>query len=1013
MNNPNKQLDIRRFLHQNKIGLFGLVETKINEHDFLSTLHNLGHYWEGVNNNYYHPGGRVWIIWVPQLFSVNVIASSEQHITVGVTDIGTSASFWFTVVYGFNSEGDRHDLWNQLKALKDICTGPWCICGDFNSLLNFNERIGSEVSWNEISEFRQCVSYCEVTDIQAHGSFFTWNNKQDPSTRVFSRLDRFLINMEWMELYPNSYAYFMNEGTFDHCPCICYRTTDLPIRKPCFRYFNMWSLDPSFKSIVQHEWNKTGTGVKMYQVITKLRSLKQPLKSLNKNQFSDVERAADIAKVLLDELQEQLKQNPQDQQINRAEREAAESFTLLQKDPQGIENSFLEYYEKLLGTSTPTTKVHKAIVRTGKVIDDHLSSLLLRDVSPEEIKQCFFSIPADKSPDPDGFSSQFFKDSWDIVGPSICKAIADFFSSGKILKQLNTTNITLIPKISNPQSVLEFRPIACCNTIYKCIAKLLCNRLGDVLPELVNINQGGFIKGRNIVENVLICQDLVRLYNRKAASPCCLIKIDLRNAYDSVEWDFLYQMLIAMKFPQKFIGWIMNCVTTPTYSLSLNGNSFGFFKGKRGLRQGDPLSPLLFTLCMDYLSRILNVVGQQDDFKFHPLCGPLQLNHLLFADDLLLFSKGNDISIMWLLRAFATFSAASGLCLNKEKTEIYFNGVQASTMDDILQISGFKKGSLPFKYLGVPISSKKLTKNEGRKLTDKITARIRAWGANHLSYAGRLTLKLSMGGGGKDFYQRAPAVCWDNCCMPKSEGGLGLKHSKNWNKALLGKYIWWVASKKDHLWVKWISHVYLKSTHWSNYNPPTDCSWSWKKIAHLMRLFQPAYTDDCMLGKSTEYTVREGYDWLRSYSPSVSWWRICWNSMNVPKASFIYWAFMLKRLLTKDRLVRMGGGIDVTCDLCQTVNESHEHLFFDCPFSNRCSILLQQKLGFHLNPCALTDWNMRGRRKSVLMRRVTCACYVQLVYMIWQERNRARIHSKVTHPVVVVRQVIMAVHTRL
>ncbi|XP_074289369.1 uncharacterized protein LOC141614523 [Silene latifolia] len=519
MNNPNKQLDIRRFLHQNKIGLFGLVETKIKEHDFLSTLHNLGHYWEGVNNNYYHPGGRVWIIWVPQLFSVNVIASSIKGIlSCGGCDIGTSALFWFTVVYGFNSEGDRHDLWNQLKVLKDNCTVPWSICGDFNSLLNFNERIGSEVSWNEICEFRHCVDYCEVTDIQAHGSFFTWNNKQDPTTRVFSRLDRFLVNLEWMELYPNSYAYFMNEGTFDHCPCIFYRTIDQPTRKPGFRYFNMWSLDLSFKTIVQHEWNKTGNGVKMYQV-------------------------------LLDDLQEQLKQNPQDQLISRAEREAAESFTLLHKAKYSYlqQKSKSEWLKRgdentrFFHCQIKQRQIHNKIFSIkdihvfGKVIDDHCPDFFFVFVSPEEIKQCFFSIPADKSPGPDGFSSQFFKDSWDIVGPSICEAITDFFSSGKILKQLNTTNITLIPKISNPQSVLEFRPIACCNTIYKCIAKLLCNRLGDVLPDLVSINQGGFIKGRNIVENVLICQDLVRLYNRKAASPQCLLKIDLRKAYDSVE----------------------------------------------------------------------------------------------------------------------------------------------------------------------------------------------------------------------------------------------------------------------------------------------------------------------------------------------------------------------------------------------------------------------------------------------------------------------------------------------
>ncbi|XP_074305017.1 uncharacterized protein LOC141639945 [Silene latifolia] len=341
------------------------------------------------------------------------------------------------------------------------------------------------------------------------------------------------------------------------------------------------------------------------------------------------------------------------------------------------------------------------------------------------------------------------------------------------------------------------------------------------------------------------------------------------------------------------------------------------------------------------------------------MCGPLKLNHLLFADDLLLFSKGTATSIMWMMRAFATFSSAYEMCLKKENTEIYFNGVPDLIMADILQVSGFRKGTLPFKYLGIPISSKKLTKNEGRKLTDKITTRIRSWGATHLSYAGRLTLVTSVlqslhsywstiflipnsrmnridsmcsnflcGGGGEDTSWRAPAVGWDHCCVPKSEGGLGLKHSKNWNKALLGKYIWWIASKKDHLWVKWISHVYLKGVHWSNYNPPVDCSWSWKKIAHLMCIFKPAYSADSWLGKASDYSVIEGYNWLRCPGPPVSWYKICWNSLNIPKASFIFWIYNLGRLLTKDRLVHMGGVIDLKCFLCSTDDENHGHLFF-------------------------------------------------------------------------------------
>ncbi|XP_074277721.1 uncharacterized protein LOC141601346 [Silene latifolia] len=746
-------------------------ETKIKEHDFFTVLHKLGHYWEGVNNNSHYLGGRVWIIWLPQLFSIHLLASSDQHITVEVIEISSGDSFWYTVVYGFNSDGERQRLWSQINNLKDNCSKPWCICGDFNSLLNYNERLGSDVTWKEIRDFRQCMSYCEVNDIQAYGSFYTWKNKQDPTTGVFSRIDRFLVNIDWILLYPDSKAYFMNESNFDHCPCIVSRKPDIPARKLSFRYFNMWSLDPQFKEIIQHEWNRTVVGVKMYQMVTKLRNLKKPLKLLNKNKFSDVERTADMARLILDDLQTQLHQNPNDTQLSLAEREAADSYATLQKakisylkqkskDPQDIEKAFLEYYEGLLGTSNHTTKVHKATVRSGKVVDESLSNILLQPVTHEEIKSGFFSIAASKSPGPDGFNSQFFKDSWEIVGPGICDAIKDFFSTGKLLKQLNTTNITLIPKVSNPTSVLEFRPIACCNIIYKCIPKLLCNKLGKVLPDLVSINQGGFIKGRNIVENVLICQDLVRLYNRKAASPRCLVNIHLRKAYDSVEWDFISHMLHHMKSPAQFIGWIMSYVTSPTYSLTLNGNSFGFFKGKCGLRQGDPLSPLLFTICMDYLSRILNVVGQQDDFRFHPMCGHLRLNHLLFADDLLLFSKGTDTSIMWLLRDYATFSAASGLSLNKEKTEIYFNGVQPQTMEAIL----------------------------------------------------------------------------------------------------------------------------------------------------------PAYSDDCWMGKQVAYTVNEGYNWLRGPTPEVSWWRVCWNTMNVPKASFIYWAVVLGRLLTKDRLVLP--------DVCSCYNKS-------------------------------------------------------------------------------------------
>ncbi|XP_062085740.1 uncharacterized protein LOC133791848 [Humulus lupulus] len=120
-------------------------------------------------------------------------------------------------------------------------------------------------------------------------------------------------------------------------------------------------------------------------------------------------------------------------------------------------------------------------------------------------------------------------------------------------------------KVDQPATAGDFRPIACCTTIYKCIYKRLCSRLATILPSLINSNQDAFIKHRSFAYNVLIFQDLIKGYNRKNSSPRCAMKIDLSKAYDSIDWDFLENLLKALCFPSKFICWIMIClIGTPT-----------------------------------------------------------------------------------------------------------------------------------------------------------------------------------------------------------------------------------------------------------------------------------------------------------------------------------------------------------------------------------------------------------------------------------------------------------------
>ncbi|KAK4384337.1 hypothetical protein Sango_3070900 [Sesamum angolense] len=194
----------------------------------------------------------------------------------------------------------------------------------------------------------------------------------------------------------------------------------------------------------------------------------------------------------------------------------------------------------------------------------------------------------------------FFKAAWPVVGGEVSNAIIDFFKTGRLLKQLNATMLTLIPKVRTPNSVADLRPISCCNVIYKVITKILVSRIREILELLISPSQNAFVPGRLFSDNVLLAQELFSGYNQCRLPPRCALKVDLRKAYDTVEWDFLFATLRMFGFPAIFIRWIEECVTSAHYSVIVNG-------------------------CMDSLQGHEQLIEQDGEFQYHWRCQELNL----------------------------------------------------------------------------------------------------------------------------------------------------------------------------------------------------------------------------------------------------------------------------------------------------------------------------------------------------------------------------------------------------
>lgn len=389
-----------------------------------------------------------------------------------------------------------------------------------------------------------------------------------------------------------------------------------------------------------------------------------------------------------------------------------------------------------------------------------------------------------------------------------------------------------------------------------------------------------FVPGRAINDNIILSHELVKGYSRKGISTRCMVNVDMKKAYDSLEWNFLEQILYKLKFPAIMIKWIMQCVTTVSYSVQVNGKATKPFQAKRRVRQGDPLSPFLFVLSMDYLTRTSKSLQNNSEFHYHPKCKKQRIIQLSFVDDLLMFCRGDVKFVTCLYKCFMVFSEASGLVANVDKSNVYFGGVKQGIQDQILQELQFVKGELPFKYMGVPLSTKRVSIVHCKPLIDKMLSRVTSWNTKFLCYAGRTQLVkyvllaiqifwAQIFALPKKIIQTVESICrrfmwtgnvnikkaliaWEKLCWPKPSGGLNFLDVYTWNNAAIGKLLWNLCkNKEDKLWVEWIHSYYGQEGVWGIQVKQASCLV--QKILKAHKHFQAAgYNEHTLLSmKST------------------------------------------------------------------------------------------------------------------------------------------------------------------
>eukprot|EP00253_Pinus_taeda_P019656 PITA_19656 len=769
LGNPSKIEVVKDLMKAEPLDILMLQETKIEGQALLEISSSKWNKRTGKAVSSRGNSRGLETLWNEDLFHLNNHQETQHWIFTELMHKASKLSISLFNLYVTVSHSEKRECWNSLSAiLEQSSPSIIIIVRDLNIIMKAKEESG----WSSIRDplldvVEELSQHWDLLDFNPVCGIYTWSNNRVGTDHISARLDRFLVQSSIMMNKKIIITKILPKLASDHKPIQLLLEDEEDLGPIPFRFSPLWIEREGFLEMIKRP------------APSPTDQRKEPVQSLQTLQI-DLESKDITAELLEKEIKAQrstyqslrkeeeywrlksislwLKAGDQNTsffhrqyrarlsrnhiaEIKTAEGHVCKGFSQLKA---AAKTHFRNLYRE--GTQSNEEEAADFLSNIPSLINPKDNAILCRPFTEEETINVIWSMDADKAPGPDGFSIHFYKFCWHLIKADLLKMISWFMKKAKIGGGTNSSYLALIPKDTNPESFARFMPISLCNDSYKILAKLLANRIKPLLKRLISPSQGGFVEGRHILDNVIQVQETIHS-SKKRNEKGMLIKLDMANAFDRVDRTFLSKVLLSFGFSIHFVHLIKACINNPWIAPLVNGRPSNFFQAQRGIRQGCPLSPFLYILMEDSLSRKLTAERLNGNISsLKPSHGADALNHALFADNSLLLSEASTKIAKAIDSVLRSYCKASRELINESKSEVFSWNIDQRELTGITTLLGFKGQATwdKFKYLGLPIISGANKRSLWSEIISKIKTKIATWGGYWLTKGGKVILIKSI-----------------------------------------------------------------------------------------------------------------------------------------------------------------------------------------------------------------------------------------------------------------------------